>query len=76
MPSSALISTVRLISSASSVVARLDRRALHELQFPAMRVLERGVAAVEQRAQEIERRRRLAVGLELPARIGNARLRP
>ena len=58
------------------VVARLDRGALHELQLPAVRILERGIAAVEQRAQEIQGRRRLAVGVELPARIGNARLRP
>ena len=39
-----------------------------------MRVLEIGVAAGGEGAQQVQRRRRLAVGLELAARIGHARL--
>jgi hypothetical protein len=38
-----------------------------------MRVREIGVAAGGEGAQQIERRRRLPIGLELPARIGRAR---
>jgi hypothetical protein len=33
-----------------------------------------GVAALRKGAQQIERRRRLAIGLDLPARVGRARL--
>ena len=40
-----------------------------------MHVAEVGVAAAGEGAQQVERRRRLPVGLELPARIGHARLR-
>ena len=40
-----------------------------------MRVLEVGVAAGREGAQQVERRGRLAVGLDLAARIGHARLR-
>src|SRR5262245_15026583 len=40
-----------------------------------MRVLKRGIAAVEQSTQEVQRGSRLAVSLELAARIWNARLR-
>src|SRR5262249_33502684 len=56
------------------LVARLDRRALHKLELPAMRVLKRCVASVEQSPQEVERGSRLAICLELAARIGSARL--
>ncbi len=40
-----------------------------------MHVLEIGIAALRERPQQVERRGRLPVGLELAARIGNARLR-
>ena len=41
-----------------------------------MGVLEVGVAAGGEGAQQVEGRRGLAIGFELPARIGLARLRP
>ena len=50
------------------------RRAGDRLQHPLMDVLDAGVAALGEGAQQIERRRRLAVGLDLPARIRAARL--
>ena len=40
-----------------------------------MHAREIGVAAMREGAQQIERRRRLAIGLDLAARIGNARFR-
>ncbi len=40
-----------------------------------MRIAEIGVAALREGAQQIERRRRLPIGFDLPARIGCARLR-
>ena len=46
---------------------------LDEAQHPAMDVLEIGVAAVGEGAQKVERRRGLAIGFQLPARIGLAR---
>ena len=52
------------------------RAVLDEAEHPAMGVLEIGVAAGGEGAQQVQRRRRLAVGLELPARVGLARLRP
>ncbi len=51
------------------------RAVLDEAEHPAVRVLEIGVAAGGEGAQEVQRRRRLAVGLELPARVRLARLR-
>ena len=39
-----------------------------------MHVFDAGVAALREGAQQIERRRRLAIGLNLPARVGTARL--
>ena len=75
MPSSAVDLHGALDRLGQLAVALLDRRALHEFQLPALRVVERGVAAVEQRAQEIEGGRRLPVGLQLPLRIGDAGLR-
>ena len=49
------------------------RAVLDEAEHPAMRVFEIGVAAGRERAQQVERRRRLAIGLELASRIGRAR---
>ena len=49
-------------------------RVLDEAEHPLMRVGEIGIAARREGAQEVQRRRRLAVRLELAARIGNARL--
>ncbi len=49
------------------------RAVLDEAQHPAMRVFEIGETAVGEGAQQVQRRRRLAVGLQLPLRIGNAR---
>ena len=51
------------------------RAVLDEAEHPAVRVLEIGVAAGGEGAQEVQRRRRLAVGLELPARVRLARFR-
>ena len=50
------------------------RRAADRLQHPLMHVFEAGVAAFGESAQQIERRRRLAIGLDLTARIGTPRL--
>ncbi|GJE07014.1 hypothetical protein AOPFMNJM_2338 [Methylobacterium jeotgali] len=55
-------------------VARGLRRVLHEAEHPALRVVEVGVAARREGAQQVQGRRRLPVGLELPARIGHPRL--
>ena len=49
------------------------RAVLDEAQHPAMRVFEIGETAVGEGAQQVQRRRRLAIGLQLPLRIGNAR---
>ena len=46
---------------------------LDEAQHPAMDVLEVGVAAGGEGAQKIERRRGLAIGFQLPARVGLSR---
>ena len=46
---------------------------LDEAEHPAMDVLEIGVAAGGEGAQKVERRRGLAIGFQLPARIGLAR---
>ena len=46
---------------------------LDEAQHPAMDVLEIGVAAGGEGAQKVERRRGLAIGVQLPARVGLAR---
>src|ERR1700722_1725877 len=48
---------------------------LDEAQHPAMDVLEIGVAAGGEGAQKVERRSGLAIGVQLPARIGLARRR-
>jgi hypothetical protein len=50
------------------------RRALDEAEHPAVHPRERRVAAIGEGAQEIERRRRLGVGLDLARRIRHARL--
>ena len=56
------------------LIALRLRAVLDEAQHPTMGVLQIGVAAGGERAQQIKRRRRLAIGLQLPARIGRARL--
>src|ERR1700722_19920069 len=50
------------------------RAILDESEHPAVDVLEIGVAAIGEGAQKVERRRGLAKGFQLPARIGLARL--
>ena len=57
------------------LVAFRLRRVLDEGEHPLMRVGQIGVAAGGEGAQQVERRRRLAIGLQLPARIGSASLR-
>ena len=65
----------RLGDPVSEFLVALGLRAvLDETQHPAMNVLEIGVAAAGEGAQKVEGRRRLAIGFELPARIGLARL--
>ena len=48
---------------------------LDEAQHPAMHILEIGVTASRERPEQVQSRRRLAVGFELAPRIGLARLR-
>ena len=67
-------SSVSVMRSASSLIASRLRAVLHEAQRPVMDALEIGVAAGGEGAQQVQRRRRLPVGLELAARIGHARL--
>ena len=55
------------------VAARL-RTVLDEAEHPLPHARQIGVAALRKGAQKIERRRRLAIGGDLPARIGVARL--
>ena len=47
---------------------------LDEAEHPAVGVLQIGVAAGGEGAQQVQRRRRLAIGLDLAARIGLTRL--
>ena len=51
------------------------RAVLDEPEHPAVGILEIGVTAGGEGAQEVQRRRRLSVGFQLPARVGLARLR-
>ena len=51
------------------------RAVVDEGEHPAMDVLQVGVAAIGEGAQKVEGGRGLAIGFELPARIGLARLR-
>ena len=51
------------------------RAIVDEAEHPPMGVLEIGVAAGGEGPQQVEGRRRLAIGFQLPARIGLARLR-
>ena len=60
--------------SATLLVALGLRAVLDEAQHPAMGVLQIGVAAGGEGAQQVQRRRRLAIGLDLAARVGHARL--
>src|ERR1700677_4461563 len=50
-------------------------RVLYEGQHPLMRVRQVRVSAGRERTQEVQGRRGLPIGLELPARVGRARLR-
>ena len=49
-------------------------RILHEAQHPAVSVLKIGIAAGGERAQKVQRRRRLAITFQQPPRIRRARL--
>ena len=51
------------------------RAARIEIEHPLMHAAEAGVAAVGERAKQIERRGRMAIGLDQPRRIGRARRR-
>ena len=51
------------------------RAVVDEAEHPAMGVLEIGVAAGRERPEQVQGRRRLAIGFQLPPRIGLARLR-
>ncbi len=57
------------------VIAAGLRRILHEAEHPLMHGREIGVTAMREGAQQIQRRCRLPIGLDLPARIGDARFR-
>ena len=50
------------------------RAVLDEAEHPAMHVLEIGIAAVRESAQQIEGGGGLAVSFDLPSRVGLARL--
>ena len=66
----------RLGDAVGDALIALGLRAiLDEAEHPPVGVLEIGVTAGGEGAQKVQRRRRLAVGFELPARIGLARLR-
>src|SRR3546814_20145632 len=51
------------------------RAAAHEIVRPAMDLVEVGIAALRERAQQVERRRRLGLGPPHPLRLGRARPR-
>ena len=53
-------------------VAPRLRAVLDEAQHPLLHAVEVGIAALRECAQQVERRGRLAIGLDLPARIGIA----
>ena len=66
----------RLGDAVGDLLVALGLRAvLDEAEHPAVGVLEIGVAAGGEGAQQVQRRRRLAIGLELAARVGLARIR-
>ncbi len=66
----------RLGQSIGEILITLGLRAvLDERQHPLMRIRQIGVAAAGESAQQIERCRRLPIGLQLPPRIGGARFR-
>ena len=56
------------------LIALACGRVLDEAQHPAMDVVQVGIAAAGEGAQQVQRRRRLAIGLHQPLRIGRARL--
>ena len=74
MPQARMKPSVSVIRSRELLVAVALRAVLDEAQHPAVHVLEVGIAALREGAQQVQRRRRLAVGLELALRIGHARL--
>ena len=51
------------------------RAARIEVEHPLVHAAEAGVAAVGERAQQVQRRGRMPIGLDQPRRIGRARLR-
>ena len=55
------------------LVVLRKRRVLHEVQVPVLRVVQVGEAAVDERADEVERERRAFVAAHQAARIGRAR---
>ena len=57
-----------------ALIAFRLRAVLDEAEHPAVSVLQIGVAAGGEGAQQVQRRRRLAIGLDLAARVGLARL--
>jgi len=61
-------------SSGEILVTLRLRTVLDERQHPLMGVRQVGIAPGRERAKKVERRRRLPVSLDLPARIGRARL--
>ena len=56
-------------------IALALRAARHETERPAMHLMQIRIAALGEGAQQVERRRRLIVGLDQPLRIGIARFR-
>ena len=58
---------------ASASVALALRAVGDEAERPAMHVVEAGIAALGEGAQQVQRRGRLAVGHALARRIGHAR---
>ena len=67
--------SVSVIRSATLLIAFGLRAILDEAKHPAMGVLEVGVAAGGEGPEKIEGRSGLAIGFQLPARIGLTRLR-
>ena len=55
------------------LIAMPGRAVLDEAEIPPVHVIEIGVAALRERAQQIERRRRLPVGHQHALRVGRAR---
>ncbi len=62
------------IESHDALVGVLQRRVVHEAQVPVLRVVQVGEAAVDQRADEIQRQRGALVAAQQQLRIGGAGL--